>query len=126
MIIREVCLRGKSSQSKHNGHMHKSTQHHHGPAGGRQCVQGCAPYLSTAEKRARIARLLVERIAWRGLCREAGGTRKGVWGLLVQGCEALPEHLHVQPVNCIHNVMIQRLDVDAEARASLVPKKAHQ
>jgi insertion element IS1 protein InsB len=40
--------------------------------------------------------------------------------------EALPEHLHVQPVTCNHNVMIQRLEVEADEMSSFVQKKANK
>ena len=46
----------------------------------------------------------------RGICRAVGVTLKWLLGFLVQCFEALPEHLHVQPVTCNHNVMIQRLE----------------
>ena len=40
--------------------------------------------------------------------------------------EALPEHLHIQPVTCNHNVMIQRLGVEADEMSSFVQKKANK
>ena len=47
-------------------------------------------------------------------------------GFLVQCFEALPDHLYVQPVSCTHEVLIQRLEVEADALASFVQKKAHK
>jgi len=38
----------------------------------------------------------------------------------------LPAHLHVHPVSWQHEVLIQRLAVEADALASFVQKKAHQ
>jgi insertion element IS1 protein InsB len=38
----------------------------------------------------------------------------------------LPDHLHVHPVSCQHDVMIQRLEVEADALASFVQKKANK
>jgi len=38
----------------------------------------------------------------------------------------LPDHLHVQPVSCQHDVLIQRLAVEADALASFVQKKANK
>jgi len=77
------------------------------------------------EKRGRIARLLGERSALRGLCRAVGVTRQWLWGLLGQGFEAVPEPLPVQPVSCPHEVLSQRLEVQGEALASCGQKKAH-
>jgi insertion element IS1 protein InsB len=38
----------------------------------------------------------------------------------------LPDHLHVQPVSCQHDVLIQRLEVEADEMASFVQKKANK
>jgi hypothetical protein len=38
----------------------------------------------------------------------------------------LPDHLHVQPVSCQHDVLIQRLEVEADELASFVQKKANK
>ena len=38
----------------------------------------------------------------------------------------MPDHLHVQPVSCTHDVLIQRLEVEADALASFVQQKAHK
>jgi hypothetical protein len=64
--------------------------------------------------------LLVERMSLRGIGRAVGATLKWRLGFLVQCCKALPDQLHVQPVPCTHNVMIERLKVEADAMASLV------
>ena len=44
----------------------------------------------------------------------------------VQCFAALPDHRHVQPVSCQHDVLLQRLAVEADAMASFVQKKAHK
>jgi hypothetical protein len=51
---------------------------------------------------------------------------KWLLGLLVEGFEVLPDHLHVQPVTCKHNVMIQRLEVEADDMASFAQKKVNK
>jgi transposase-like protein len=113
MVIREVCPRCESSKYKKNGHIHNGKQNHHCHDCGRQFVQCFEQYLIAEEKRGLIERLLVERISLRGICRAAGVNLKWLLGFLVQCCEALPNHLHVQPVSCQQNVMIQRLEVGA-------------
>jgi insertion element IS1 protein InsB len=55
-----------------------------------------------------------------------GVTLKWLLGFLVECFEALPDHLHVQPVTCKHNVMIQCLEVEAGEMASFVKKKANK
>jgi insertion element IS1 protein InsB len=70
--------------------------------------------------------LLVERISLRGICRAVGVTLKWLLGFLVQCIAALPDHLHVQPVSWTPEVMIQRLAVEVDEKASFVHKKANQ
>ena len=82
MVIRDVCPRGQSSKFKKNGHIHSSKQNHYCHDCGRQCVQCFEQYLITAEKRALIERLLVERISLRGICRAVGVTLKWLLGFL--------------------------------------------
>ena len=47
-------------------------------------------------------------------------------GFLVQGVEALPDHLHVQPGTCHGIIIMRRLEVAADAMASFVQKKANK
>jgi hypothetical protein len=124
MIIREVCPRCKSSKYKKNGPIHTGKQNPHCHDCGHQFVQCCEQYLISDDTRGLIERLLVERISWRGICRAVGGTLKWLVGFLVQCFQALPDHLHVQPVSCTRDVLIQRLEVEADELASFVQKKA--
>jgi insertion element IS1 protein InsB len=55
-----------------------------------------------------------------------GVTLKWLLGFLVQCFAALPDHLHVQPVSCTHEVLMQRLEVEADEMASFVQKKANK
>ena len=82
--------------------------------------------LISADTRALIDHLLVERISWRGICRAVGVTLKWLLGFLVQCFEALPAHLHVQPVASNGDVMMQRLTVEADDMSSFVHKKANK
>jgi hypothetical protein len=60
------------------------------------------------------------------MCRAVGVKLKWLLGFLVQCVEALPDHLHVQPVTCHGgNVMLRRLEVEADEMASFVQKKAN-
>jgi IS1 family transposase len=47
-------------------------------------------------------------------------------GFLVQCFGALPDHRHVQSVSCTRDVLIQRLEVEADELASFVQKQAHK
>ena len=55
-----------------------------------------------------------------------GVTLKWLLGFLVQCFAALPDHLHVQLVSCTRDVLIQRLEVEADDLASFVQKKANK
>ena len=83
-------------------------------------------YLITEDQRHLIERLLLERLSLRGICRAVGITLKWLLGFLVQCFEALPDHLHVHPVSCQRDVLIQRLEAEADELASFVQKKAHK
>ena len=70
--------------------------------------------------------MLVERISLRGICRAVGVTLKWLLGFLVQCFQALPDHLYVQPVARTQDVIMQRLEVEADEMASFVQKKANK
>jgi insertion element IS1 protein InsB len=126
MIVRDVCPRCQSPKYKKNGHSHNGNQNHQCHDCGRRFVDRFAQYLVSENTRALIERLLVERISLRGICRAVGVTLKWLVGFLVQCFEALPDHLHVQPVSRTQDVMIQRLEVEADEMQSFVQKKANK
>jgi insertion element IS1 protein InsB len=126
MIIRDVCPQCQSPKYKKNGHIHNGKPNYQCKDCGRQFVDGFEQYLVSDDTRALIERLLVERISWRGICRAMGVTLKWPLGFLVECFAALPDHLHVQLVTCKHNVMIQRLEVEADEMASFVKQKANK
>jgi insertion element IS1 protein InsB len=126
MVIRDGCPRCQSPKYKKNGHIHHGKQNYQCKDCGRQFVDCFAQDLVSADTRALIERLLVERISLRGICRAVGVTLKWLLGFLVQCFEALPDHLHVEPLTCNQDVMIQRLAVEADEMASFVHKKANQ
>jgi insertion element IS1 protein InsB len=70
--------------------------------------------------------LLVERLSLRGICRAVGVGLKWLLGFIVTCFEALPDHLNVQPITAHADVMIQRLEVEADEMASFVQKKANK
>jgi transposase-like protein len=78
MITREVCPRCQSPKHKNNGHRPNGQLSHQCRDCGRQLVDCCEPALISADARALIERVLVERISWRGLCRAVGGNLKGL------------------------------------------------
>jgi IS1 family transposase/transposase-like protein len=123
MIIREVCPRCKSPTYKKNGHIHNGKQNHLCHDCGRQFVDCFEQYLIPDDTQALIERLLLERLSLRGICRAVGVGLKWLLGFIVNCFEALPDHLNLQPVSCNQDVMIQRLEVEADEMASFVQKK---
>ena len=126
MIVRDACPACGSTRFKKNGHTHNGKQQHQCKACPRQFVQCSEPYRIADETRALIERLLLERISLRGIGRAVGVGLKWLLGFLVQCFAALPDHLHVQPVSCQRDVLIQRLEVEADELASFVQKKANK
>jgi transposase-like protein len=76
MVIRDVCPRCQSLKLKKTGYIHNGKQHHHCHDCGRQFVESFEQYLIADDRRALIKRLLLERIAWRGIGRAVGVTLK--------------------------------------------------
>jgi len=126
MITRDIGPQCQSPKYNKNGHIHNGKQNYQCKDCGRQFVDCFEQDLVSDDTRALIERLLVERISLRGICRAMGVTLKWLLGFLVERFEALPDHLHVQPVTHKHNVMIQRLEVEADEMASFVQKKANK
>jgi insertion element IS1 protein InsB len=126
MVVRDVCPRCQSPKYKKNGHIHNGKQNHQCHACGRQFVDCSEQYLISEDTRALIERLLVERISLRGICRAVGVTLKWLVGFLVQCFEALPDHLNVEPVSRTQDVVIQRLEVEADEMQSFVKKKENK
>jgi insertion element IS1 protein InsB len=126
MIVRDACPACGSTRFKKNGRTHNGKQNHQCKTCPRQFVQCSEQYLISDETRALIERLLLERISLRGICRAVGVGLKWLLGFLVQCVEALPDHLHVQPVTRHGDVIIQRLEVEADEMASFVQKKANK
>jgi IS1 family transposase len=91
----------------------------------RQFVDCYAQSLLSDDTRDLIERLLLERLSLRGICRAVGVGLTWLLGFIVTCFEALPDHRNVQPISCDYDVMMQRLEVEADEMASVVQKKAN-
>ena len=60
------------------------------------------------------------------ICRAAGVGLKWLLEFIVTQFEALPDHLNVVPITSTADVVIQRLEVEADKMASFVQKKANK
>ena len=74
----------------------------------------------------KLFRATVERISLRGIYRAVGVGLKWLLGFLVPCVEALPHHLNAQPVIYTHDVMLQRLEGEANEMSGFVQKKANK
>jgi IS1 family transposase len=126
MTVRDACPACGSTRFKKNGRTHNGKQNHQCKSCPRQFVQCAEPYRIADETRALIERLLRERISLRGICRAVGVGLKWLLGFIVTCFEALPDHLHVQPITGNADVMIHHFEVEADEMSSFVQKKANK
>jgi IS1 family transposase len=119
-----VWPRGKAPKDTKNGPLHHGQPHPDGHDGGRPFVQGCEPSRRSADTRALIARVRVERRSWRGIGRAVGVSLNWCLGVVVPGVAALPDQLHGPPVTGHGHVMRRRLEGAAEDLRSFVPQQA--
>jgi IS1 family transposase len=79
-----------------------------------------------ADQRAMVERLLCEKISLHGICRAVGVSLRWLMDFIVARFAALPDHLHVRPVAAPRDVLIGRLEVEADEMWSFVKQKANK
>ena len=124
--MREVGPEWRSERYKKNGHMHTGKQNHQCKQCGRQCVLYAEHRTIAEDQRAMVECLLCEHIALHGICRAVGVSLRWLIDFLVARFAALPDHLHVLPVVAPREVLIGRLEVQADAMGSFVATKAQK
>ena len=78
------------------------------------------------DQRTLVERLLCEKISLHGICRAVGVSIRWLMGFIVARFAALPDHLHVLPVAAPREVIIGRLEVEADEMWSFVATKANK
>ena len=126
MGLREVCPECRSERFKKNGHIHTGKQNHQCKKCGRQFVLHAGNRTIGADQRAMVERLLCEKISLHGICRAVGVSLRWLMDFIVARFAALPDHLHVLPVVTPREVIIGRLEVEADEMWSFVAKKANK
>ena len=126
MAPRETCPRCESKCYKRNGHIHTGKQNHRCKVCSRAFVLTPDNVVITAEQRALIERLLLERISLRGICRAVGGGLQWLLQFMVTRFQAAPEHLYVKPADNPPAVILQRLEAELDELWSFVGKKANR
>jgi insertion element IS1 protein InsB len=123
---REACPQCGSKWYKRNGHSHTGKQNHRCNLCGRAFVLTPDNSLITEEQRARIERLLLERISLRGICRAVGVGLQWLLRFMVERFQAAPEHLYAEPPSGAPAVILQRLEAELDELWSFVGKKANR
>src|SRR5919198_968349 len=126
MVVKDMCPGCGSMQFKKNGHIHSGKQNHQCKACGRQFVAGAEERLISDERRTLIEHLLRERISLRGICRAVGVSLTWLLHFMVQCFAACPDDLHVQLPKRPTDVMLRRLEAEADELWSFVKKKANK
>ena len=126
MVVRVACPACGSKRFKRNGHLQTGQQNHQCKACGRQFVLQADNRVMSEEQRTLVERLLCEKISLHGICRAVGVSIRWLMGFIVARFAALPDHLHVLPVAAPREVIIGRLEVEADEMWSFVAKKANK
>ena len=126
MVVREACPACGSKRFKRNGHLKTGQQNHQCKACGRQFVLHADNRVISDEQRALVERLLCEKISLHGICRAVGVSIRWLMGFMAARFAALPDHLHVRPVAVPRDVILGRLEVEADEMWSFVAKKANK
>src|SRR5499426_1198445 len=126
MIVRDMCPAYGSTRFKKNGHTHNAKQNHYCQACGRQFVADATDRSISHEQRTLIEHLLRERISLRGICRAVGVSLTWLLHFMVECFAASPDHLHVRLPNRPTDVVILRLEAEANEMWSFVPQKANK
>jgi insertion element IS1 protein InsB len=122
--MRGVCPECSSERLKKNGHIHTGKQNHQCKKCGRPFVLHAETRTIGEDHRAMVERLLCEKISLHGICRAVGVSLRWLMDFIVARFAALPDHLHVLPVVAPREVIIGRLEVEADEMWSFGAKKA--
>jgi insertion element IS1 protein InsB len=126
MVVRDACPGCGATQFKKNGHLHSGKQNHRCKVCGRQFVDSVEERLIADKQRTLIEHLLRERISLRGICRAVGVSLTWLLHFMVERFAACPDHLHIQPPAGPTDVVVQRLEAEADEMWSFVAKKVNK
>ena len=126
MVVRDTCPACRSNRYKKNGHTRHGKQNHQCKACGRQFTANPLDRRITHEQRLRIEQLLRERISLRGICRAVGVSLTWLLHFMVECFTACPDDLHVQLSAQPSEVVVSRLEAEADEMWSFVQKKANK
>jgi insertion element IS1 protein InsB len=126
MVVRETCPACGANRYKKNGHTRHGKQNHQYKACGRQFTADPLDRSIPPEQRRRIEQLLCERLSLRGICRTMGVSLTWLLHFMVECFTACPEHLHAQLPTQPTQVLLSRLEAEADEMWSFVQNKANK
>ncbi len=126
MIVIEACPTCGSTRYKKNGHTRHGKQNHCCKTCERQFSAGANPHLISDERRTLVENLLRERLSLRGICRAVGVSLGWLLHFMVERFTACPDHLNLRLPNSPANVLIYKLEAEADEMWSFVQKKANK
>jgi insertion element IS1 protein InsB len=126
MIVREACPHCGSIRYKRNGHTRHAKQNHQCKVCERQFVATAEDRGIGSEQRTMIEHLLRERISLRGICRAVGVSLTWLLHVIVERFATCPDDLHVRLPQRLTDVVLRRLEAEADGMWSFVQKKANK
>ncbi len=126
MIVIEACPTCGSTRYKKNGHTRHGKQNHCCKTCERQFSAGANPHLISDERRALVENLLRERLSLRGICRAVGVSLGWLLHFMVERFAACPNHVNRRLPTSPANVLIYKLEAEADEMWSFVQKKVNK
>lgn len=126
MVVRDACPACGSTRYKKNGHTRHGKQNHQCKACERQFGAAAEDHRISTERRSMVEHLLCERISLRGICRAVGVSLTWLLHFMVERCATCPDDLHVQVPHRPTDVVLRRLEAEADEMWSFVKKKANK
>jgi insertion element IS1 protein InsB len=125
MVVKEACPECRAQHFKKNGRIHTGKLNHQCKACGRQFVLHADSRIVVEAQRTLVERLFREKISLPSICRAVGVSIRWLMDFMVACFEALPDHLHVQPMASPRDVLMGCLEVEADEMCSFVKQKAN-
>ena len=125
-MIRNACPRCEETDYKKNGKAHRGKQNYHCRRCGREFIRDLDRDPVSPEQQELVKKLLLERLSLRGICRVVGVSLGWLLNYLVGLYERLPDHLNVRVEHMDKQVLVQRLEVEADELLSFVKHKRNK
>src|SRR5215510_3182761 len=126
MVVRDIWPASGSNRYKKNGHTRHGKQNHQSTACERRFVATVEDHRITDEQRTFIEHLLRERISLRGICCAVGVSLTWLLHCMVQCFAACPDDLHVQLPQRTTDMVLRRLEAEADELWSFVQRKTNK